>query len=139
MKVAQLMGRLDAELFDERAANFLVGLQRFRLPSRAIEREHELSPEALTQRVLPDQRLELGDNHRVATTGEIRLDARLDGPRPELVETRDLGLREGLVGKVGEGCTPPERERLDVLGGRNEALEAVEVELIGFDPQRVTR
>ena len=75
----------------------------------------------------------------MATTGEIRFDARLDGPRPELVETRDLGLREGFVGKVGERCTPPERERLDVLGVRNEALEAVEVELIWLDPQRVTR
>ena len=75
----------------------------------------------------------------MATIGEVRFDARLDGPAAELVETRDLGLREGLVGKVGERCTPPERECLDVLGVRNEALEAVEVELIWLDPQRVTR
>ena len=33
-------------------------------------------------------------------------------PQPQLLEPLDLGLREGLVGEVGERRASPESERL---------------------------
>ena len=43
----ELRARLDSELVDEAGACILVRLERFRLPARAIQREHELPAERL--------------------------------------------------------------------------------------------
>ena len=43
LELSQLGGRVDAELFDESAARFLVGGECIRLPARPIERKHQLT------------------------------------------------------------------------------------------------
>ena len=50
---------LDAQLLNERPAGVLVGLQRFGLAVRAVERQHLLGAETLAVGVLGDQGLEL--------------------------------------------------------------------------------
>lgn len=70
---SHLAARLDAQLVHQRTAGGLVGGKRFGLPPRAIEREHVLPAQALVQRVLGHQRLELR-HHVVLPEREIGLD-----------------------------------------------------------------
>src|SRR4029079_10452321 len=60
LELAQLAAGLDPELVHERAARVLVGAERLGLAPRAVQRAHELAAQALAQRVLGDQLLELG-------------------------------------------------------------------------------
>ena len=108
----QLLARLEAKLIRELAAGRAVGLEGLRLPAGAIEREHQLGAQALPQRVLRHERLQLADELGMPPGGEIGFDALLERRQPELLEPRDLGLGERLVGQVGERGAAPERERL---------------------------
>ena len=120
----QVLARLEAELLRERAAALLVGLQRLRLPTRAVEGEHELAPGPFAQRVLADERLELDDELLVASELEIGFDPLLLGGEAELVEARDLGLREVRVSELRQCGAAPERERLAQLLRRELGLAA---------------
>ncbi len=111
----QVLARLEAELLRERAASLLVGLQRLRLPTRAVEGEHQLPPGPFAQRMLDDERLELDDELLVASELEIGLDPLLLGGEAELVEARDLGLSEVRVSELRQRGAAPERERLPQL------------------------
>ena len=64
LQLLQAPAGLDAELVDERAARILVGLERLRLASRAVEGLHQQLAWPLAQRLLGDERLELGDDVR---------------------------------------------------------------------------
>ena len=82
---------------------------------------------------------------------ELRLDQILLRPDVQLIEPGDLFVRECLVGEVRQRRSPPERERRPELLGRvglfaggergpalrEQALEAVAVELLGLERQRV--
>ena len=113
----ELAARLEPELVGERTARVLVARERIRLTARAVEGEHELGAQPLARGVLADERLELGDQGRVAAERQIGLDALLERQQPELVEPGDLGLRELLVGEVRERRAAPHVERL-AGGGR---------------------
>ena len=118
-------------------------LQRLGLAPAAIEREHPLTAQALAQRVLGHERLELGHQIGVAAERQVGVDAPLQRHRAPLLEPGDLGLRERLVRDVGQrgpapqrqGLAQPrrrvagsvERERLPTVV--HQPLEAVEVEL----------
>ena len=52
-----------------------VDLERFRLPARAVEREHQQRGRALLVRMLGDERLELADELRVTPELELGVDA----------------------------------------------------------------
>ena len=105
----------------------------------------------LAQRVLGDERLELADELRVAAEREVGVDPLLERREAELLEPDDRGLRERLVGEVGERGAAPERERLAQrrrgrsaspagavrLALAEQALEAVQVELLGLELERV--
>src|SRR4051794_23235973 len=62
--------------------------------------------------MLCDQRLELGDERRVAAEGKVRLDPALERVQAQLLEPPDLILGEGLIGEVGQRRPAPEIERL---------------------------
>jgi hypothetical protein len=66
------------------------------LASAAIERQHQVSGEALARRVLRQQALQLADQCGVPAHGEIGVHARLQGRQPLLLQARDLRLRERL-------------------------------------------
>ena len=57
LQLAQTFARLDPQLLDESSPGVLVCLQGIGLPVRAVEREHQLRPEALSIGVLVDERL----------------------------------------------------------------------------------
>ena len=104
--------RLHPELLDQGVAGGAVGPERVRLPARAVEREHELRARPLAQRLRVDDGLQLGHELDVAAEREIGVDPFLQRHESKLLEPRDLCLREGLVGEVGERRPAPERERL---------------------------
>ena len=90
-------------------------------------------------RVSGDERLELADQRRVASRLEVVRDAGLQRGEPSLVELRRGGLRERLVGEVGERRPAPEREGVaePARVRLGEPLEALDVELVGLDADEV--
>ena len=111
LQALELGARLDPDLLDQGLARLAVGIERLRLAPVAIEGEHALRVQALSQRLLGDQRLEPGDRLGVAPGGEIGVDRQLERPQVKLLEAADLGAREGLGGDVGERGAAPQLER----------------------------
>jgi hypothetical protein len=68
--------------------------------------------QVLAQRVLGDERLQLAHQVGVAAARQVRVDARLERRPAQLLQPRDLDLRERLEGEVGERRPAPERQRL---------------------------
>ena len=144
---AQERARLEAQLRDEQLAALAVGLERLRLPARAVEGEHQLGAQPLSQRMRVDERLELADELGVRTDRELRLGALLDERELELLEPRDLLPSERLVAELRQRLASPQRERLiEQLGaprrlarprGVDEAPDAGEIELLGVEPHEV--
>ena len=151
LQLLERRARVDPELVDESPARLLVGVQRLGLPTRPVERRHQIHPEALAERVLGDERLELPDQLVVAPECEVGVDPQLQRGEPDLLEPGDGRLREALVGEVRERRTPPQRQRvaqpLRRVGRQaaseqapplvHQPLEAVEIELVGLDPDDV--
>ena len=78
MKLAQeLLGSIPSSSTSRRRA-VPVGRERLGLPAAAVKREHQLRAEALAQRMLGDERLELADHLGVTTEREVGLDALLE-------------------------------------------------------------
>ena len=129
----------------------LVRRQRVGLPSGAVEGDHQLSRERLAVGMLCRQLLQLGDELAVASEHQVGLDPILDRREPELVETVGLAPRPLLVGEVGEGAAPPQRECLAetcarllrsqlperLSAFRGELLEARDVEVSGVQIEHV--
>ena len=151
LQLPQPLARLDAELLDQLAAGLLVGLQRVGLAVGAIQGEHQLRAQALAERVLGDQRLELSDHLGVPAERQPRVDLQLQGRRAQVGEARDVALGERLVGEIGERLAAPEREAFVEPGGglprtirgqlvpglREQPLEPVRVEPVGVELQAV--
>ena len=78
----------------------LIGLERLRLATGAVETRHELGTDTLPERMLGYQGFELADQLGVAAAGEVLLDALLEADQTELLEPSDLGLREAQVGRT---------------------------------------
>ena len=89
-----------------------VGGERVGLAAGAVEREHQLPAQPLAQRVVLDERLELAHELGVEAAGEVRLDALAQAGQAQVLEPRDLGLREVLLRHVRERRPAPQLERL---------------------------
>ena len=122
MQLPQLGSRLDPERLDEHRARLPKGLQRVGLATGAVEREHQLAVQALAQRMLDDQTLELRHQLAVPAGAEIGLHASLQRRQPLLLQPRDLrrrervprqGIRRGW--RVGSGA-------LTAVGGASSGL-----------------
>ena len=111
LQALELGARLDPDLFDQGLARLAVGIEGLRLAPVAIEGEHALRVQALSQRLLGDQRLEPADRLGVAPGGELGVDRQLDRPQVKLLEAADLGAGERLGGDVGERGAAPQLER----------------------------
>ena len=111
--------RLDTQLVCEHTPGLAIGLERVRLPARAVERDHELASQPLVERMLRDERLELADQLEMTSQGKLGLHACRDTGDTEILEPRDRALGKGLVDEVGERRPAPELERVaQRLGGR---------------------
>ena len=112
VQTAQLRARLDADLVHERASRFPVGVERLRLAPAAVQREHALGMQALAQRVLGDDRVDLPGDLQMVPRGQVRVERELDGLDAQLLEAPDLRRGERRVGHVGQRRAAPQRERL---------------------------
>ena len=65
--------------------------------------------------MLGDERLELADELPWLADLDLRVDALLEQRQPQLLEPRDLALREGLVAELLERRAAPELERVAKL------------------------
>ena len=103
------------------------------------------------ERVFGDERFYLSDEPVVATKCEVGLDPERDRREPDLLEPGDGRLRKALVGEVRKRRASPQRQRIvkplrsiccqtssqQASPLVNQALEAVEVEVVRFDPEGV--
>ena len=112
LETLQRRRRLDPELVEQGTAAGAIGVERLALAARPVEGEHQLAPETLAVRVLRDQRANLRDQTVVTAQCELGVDPFLDREQTQLVEAENGGLRERLVGEVGQGRAPPECERV---------------------------
>jgi hypothetical protein len=115
LEVLQSGTGFDPELVDEERACVLEDLQSVRLPSRAVQREHELGAQPLAERMVGDQALEPGNNLRVSAELQVCLDLLFDHRQPELFESHSLRGRKLLIAKVGQGLTAEKGECLPEL------------------------
>ena len=150
VELAQLRARLDADLPDERRPRVAVRLERVGLAAAAVERQQQLRAQALAQRMLGDERLELRDQRPLAPERELGLDPLLPRDQAQLLEPLDVDARERLELEVRERPAAPQAlavpqhpgrafrvpllERSPPLG--QQPLEAVQVELAGLDVHR---
>ena len=104
----QLVARLEPELLVKQLAGVAVRSERLGLPAAAVQRQHEQRADALAQRVLLHERLELGDELGVSSKLQVGADPVLERGEAQLVEASDLDACERLVCEVGEGRTAPE-------------------------------
>jgi hypothetical protein len=103
----QLVARLEAELVGKQTPALAVHIESFGLTSRPIERQHQLCARALPERLLPDERLELGDLLTVEPELELRIDPVFERRQPLLLEL--TAFREGdRAVEIGERRFSPE-------------------------------
>ena len=107
LQLAQRLPGLDPELVDEDTARLLVRLESLGLAAAAVERDHVLSAESLPQWMRRDEALEVADHGGVSPQSEVGVETFFEALEPEVVEPCDLGLREALVGEVGERAPTP--------------------------------
>ena len=112
LEALELIARLEPELRVQQPPARAEDLERVRLSTAPVQREHELAAQALAQRMSRHERLELGDELRRSPRCQVGVDPILDGCEPQLVEACDLALGEVLVGEVGERASSPQSERL---------------------------
>ena len=78
LELPELVARLEPELVAEKRAGSPVCLERVGLAPRPVQREHEVQPEALAQRLLRNEPLELGDGVRVTAKEQVCLEPLLE-------------------------------------------------------------
>jgi hypothetical protein len=147
----ELGSRVKPELGVQCPDGVAVGIQRFALPSRAIQGQHQVSAHALAQRLGGDELFELGNELSAATQREIGLDTVLDRGGAQVLQARDLGRRERFERHVGQRRPAPlvergPQRRGGTLGSAGcerppavlaQAFEPRQVELVGLDVQAV--
>jgi hypothetical protein len=94
--------------------------------------------QALPQRVLGHQRVELAGDLAVPAGGEVAIDRQLERGDAKLVQAADLGRGERLVRDIGERRAAPQAQRVAGRARRDELLEAPRVQLAVAEPQLVT-
>src|SRR5262249_33445242 len=107
------------------------------LSAGSIERKHELAGQALPERMVTDELLELRHELRSLPACQLDVDPLLDHGHAALLEPFGLVLCEWLQQEGSERRASPQRRRLLEAARGGERLEPVEVELAGLDPQRV--
>ena len=149
-QLAQLGRRLEPQLVDQQHPSFAVTGKRVGLPSGPVEGGHQVPAQALAQRVLPDELLELGQHLVVPAEPEICVDPALDAREPQVVETRRLVPRERARREVGQRIAPPQvggageedarepgvvlAERLPPVGQQQLEAGRVELALLELEP-----
>ena len=112
LETAQLRSRLERQLLQEHAAGLLEHLERVRLASAPIERQHQLSPQALAERALLQRSADRRSDVAVLSQRESRLEPLLQRVEPQRVQPRGLRRRPRGLRQAQEGRPAPEGERV---------------------------
>jgi hypothetical protein len=108
LEPAQLGAGLERHLLGEHAPGFAVSLERVGLATAAIEREHQLPPQPLPERVLLKRRSERGDDLAMVSERERRLELLFERVGSKRLEPTRLGAEPGRVGEPVQCGTAPE-------------------------------
>ncbi len=108
LELPYLARRIDPEIVAKQDPQPLVGGQRIGAAIRPVERQHELPPEPLAQRVLGHQCLELRDHLLVVAHRQVGINARLGGGEVQLLQPNGLADPQRAAGQVGQRRTSPE-------------------------------
>jgi hypothetical protein len=112
MQPPQLAARFNAKPLHQQLAHLLVRPQGLTLAAATVLGEHELSPEPLTQRMLSNEHLKLGNHIPMAPQRQISFQPVLQSLKAKRFQARDLGSREQLVRHLDKRRPTPQRERL---------------------------
>ena len=151
LKLLQLPPRLQPELVDESIACSPKHVEGVGLAPGPVQREHQVASQALPERLLCHEPLELGHELCPPTAHEFRLDARLHRPKPKLLKPPRLDAGQRLVEQIDPRQPTPQRERLAQcrprgsviaglgcpIGGPDQPLEPIDVELPRLDREQV--
>ena len=107
---SQLLARVETEALGEERARAVVRRERLRLALGVVEREHQLAPQALAERLLGNETLQLGDERSVTAERQLRIDSLLEGDEPKLVQPASLVRDDATVANVRERRAAPQRE-----------------------------
>ena len=111
MQLAKLCARLQPELVVHPPPKLGVVVERVGLATDAIERQHREALYAFPQGLVSCHRERIGKHLVVPAELQRRIEPRLQGNQPKLLEPLRLGAREVVVHHVGVGGAPPERQR----------------------------
>ena len=114
VEIARLRSNTVAKLIHQQPPALAVASERLRLPSAAVEREHQLPPRLLAQRLLLDERLQLADETLVLAELELRFDPLAERLQPQLGQPPRRRDRERLAPELVQRSSAPERERVAV-------------------------
>ena len=89
LQLLERRARVDSKLDDESPARILVGVQRLGLPTRPVQRSHQIHPQVLAERVFGYECLDLSDELVLATECEVGVDPELDRRESDLLEPGD--------------------------------------------------
>src|SRR4029450_11639817 len=151
VQLAELGRGIDPELVGEDLAGPLVGAKRLALSPGAVQGEHQLFPEAFTERMTRRESLELADGLSEFPDRELRVDPFLQCREAQVIEPCRLRSERRLGREIAEGGTPPQIERVvectdrrlrvdrqESPGVAQEGLETNGIELRRLGPQDVT-
>jgi hypothetical protein len=151
--VADGRARLDAEFLDQAGAQVAVDGEGLGLAAGAVEGEHQLAVVGLAQRILGDERRQLGHEpgQPGPAQGEFGVVTPLQQEQPRLRQALHEGVAAEVRGQSAERCAAPERQSAGagaydarpvpagVRGPRlgNCGVEHVHVQLAVVDSQQV--
>ena len=114
----QLRAGLDPDLFDQPPAPLAVALESIGLTPGAVQRQHQLTPQLLVERLGRDGSLKVGNQLVVASEHERHVDALGPGGAPLVVEPRRSRACVPLECEIGQRVAAPQSERLVVCPQR---------------------
>ena len=126
--------------------------ERVALPTREMQRQHQMAGQPLSRRVLTHQALQLPDDFACPPGAQVGIDAILDRGEAELFEASDLRFGERFVHELLEGVPAPQTERFIEHQRRRrrirvqqrptlgvQTLEPDGVDVVGIDRQHIPR
>ena len=125
---------IESQLGGEHRARTMEGAQRVALLARLVLRQRQQRPPVLSQRLLGDARLCLGQHFPVTPGADRRVDAELLGVEAQLLQARRFGPARAPALQVDQRPAPPEGQRLtNDVGG---ALRLAQREQLARPPDQ---